>query len=335
MDQVHFAYSVFGLVLRSNLPIPGLPPLEAPPKTVDVEIHLGVSQDAERERSYESLGILYSSSYTDESGQPAWQIRASANGSLLHLTYCDGMQFWLDRKGMSLTVAWPSTACLEDATSYLLGPVLGILLRLRGVTCLHASAVTLEDHCVVFAGSEGAGKSTTAAAFARQGYAVLSDDIVALVEREGTLHAMPAYPQLCLWPDSVKMLYGSPDALPPLTPDWDKRRLALGNERARFQSRPLPLAAIYILGDRHADSALCIEPVRPRAALLSLVADTYANRILSREMRAREFEVLGRLVTTVPARRIHASMDSNQLDELCRAIREDVQSLSLPVTSRP
>src|SRR5207245_5371878 len=127
------------------------------------------------------------------------------------------------------------------------GPVRGILRPLRGGTWRHDSAVTLEDHCVVFAGAEGAGKSTTAPAFARQGYAVLSDDIVALVEREGTLHAMPAYPQLCLWPDSVKMLYGSPDALQPLTSDWDKRLLELVHERARFMSHNLSLVATTIL----------------------------------------------------------------------------------------
>lgn len=306
--------------------------MEAPPASVDVEIHLGVStsEDTERERSCEAQDILYKSSYADDSGQLAWTIRGSPSSTLFYLRYSDGMEFWLDRQGRSLKAAWPSKACVEDAASYLLGPVLGILLRLRGVTCLHASAVAVEDHCIVFAGWEGAGKSTTAAAFARQGYAVLSDDIVALAEQEGTFRALPGNPQLCLWPDSVKMLYGSPDALPPLAPEWDKRRLVLGNDGAPFQSRPLPLAAIYILGDRRADPTSVIAPIGSREALLSLVADTYATRILSREMRAREFEALGRLVASVPARRIHAPMDPNRLDELCRAICEDVQSLGLP-----
>ena len=49
----------------------------------------------------------------------------------------------------------------------------------------------------------------------------------ALVEYDGRVHVQPAYPQLRLWPDSVAMLYGAPDVLPPLTPTWDKRALAL------------------------------------------------------------------------------------------------------------
>jgi len=87
----------------------------------------------------------------------------------------------------------------EDAATYLLGPVLGLLLRLRGVTCLHASAVALADRAIAFVGSEGAGKSTTAALLARKGLAIISDDVVALVERDALFTFIPAYPYLSLW----------------------------------------------------------------------------------------------------------------------------------------
>jgi hypothetical protein len=180
----------------------------------------------------------------------------------------------------------------------------------------------------------GAGKSTTAAAFARQGYGAISDDIVALVEREGVLYVMPAYPHLCLWPESVKMLYDSPEALPRLLPDWDKRRLALGEEGARFESRCLPLGAIYLLSERRPNPAPYVESMQPQNALLALVADTYANKILDREMRAREFAVLGRLVTTVPVRRVYPHEDPTRLAELCRVVREDLESLDLPGIAR-
>jgi hypothetical protein len=75
-----------------------------------------------------------------------------------------------------------------------------------------------------------------------------------------------------------------------------------------------------------------VEPVRPQEGLLSLVADTFANRILDREMRGREFEVLGRLVTNVPVRRVFPNSDASRIRELCRVIREDFTSLK---ESRP
>jgi len=108
--------------------------------------------------------------------------------------------------------------------------------------------------CVAFLGSPGAGKSTTAAAFARDGHAVLSDDIVALVDQEGTFEVLPAYPHLCLWPDSVTMLYGSPDALPRFSTNWEKRRLALGKEERALRA---VLSSVRDLSVRRTPLGLC------------------------------------------------------------------------------
>jgi len=332
---VDFTHNVFGLVLRSNLAIPGLPPLEAPSGIPDVHIHLGVSPSSESRRPGKPPPVTYTSSYMDEGGKPIWEIRASPHGSLFHLTYYDGMQFWLDRRGKALWAVWPSQTTLEDACSYLLGPVLGMLLRLREVTCLHASAVAFGDYSVAFVGWAGAGKSTTAAAFARQGSRILSDDIVALAEKEAGFHVLPAYPHLCLWPDSVKVLYGSPEALPRFVPDWEKRRLALGGQGARFEDRPLLLGAIYVLGDRRPEPAPYVEKIGASDALVSLVTNTYANKILDRELRAREFAVLGRLVSSVPMRRVYPHADATRLEELCKVIQEDLAAIDFPATAQP
>jgi hypothetical protein len=326
-NEVDSTHTVFGLKVRSNLPVPGLPPLGSPSDAADVELHLGVSPNSKSEIPADSEVLTYTSSYTDESGNPALRIWKTADGGFLRLAYYDGVQFWLEREGKSLWAVWPEASTLEDTASYLLGPVLGLLLRLRGVTCLHASAVSMDNRCVAFVGAEGAGKSTTAAAFAREGRAVISDDVVALVESPEGFRVMPAYPHVCLWPDSVEMLYGSVEALPRFSTGWEKRRLASGDQGTRFENRSLPLGAIYLLGERRPDPAPFVEGVRPQAALLSLVADTFANKILDREMRAREFAVLGRLVTTVPIRRIHPHSDASRLRELCAVVREDFASL--------
>jgi len=296
----------------------------------DIELHLGSSPYPEEGDLSAEEELVYVGSSSDETGEPGLRVWRVAKGAFLRIAYSDGTQFWLDRKRETLWAVWPGTLSLEDTASYLLGPILGLLLRLRGLTCLHASAVAFKDRSVVFVGSEGAGKSTIAAAFARKGYGVLSDDIAALVEREDTFYVMPAYPHLSLWPHSVKMLYGSSEALPRFIPNWDKRRLVLGNQGTRFESRPLPLGAIYLLGERRPDPAPYLERMRPQSVLLSLVADTYANKILDREMRASEFAVLGRLVTTIPIRQVHPHKDPNRLEELCKIIREDFAKLKFP-----
>ena len=174
--------------------------------------------------------LSYDSSYKDEAGNPALRIWKAAGSRYLRLAYFDGTQFWLDRDGTEVWATWPENLQIEDAATYLLGPVLGILLRLRGVTCLHASAVAFGERAVAFVGSEGAGKSTTAAALAQHGHAILSDDVVALAEHDGSFFVHPAYPYLCLWPESVESLYGSPDALPQFSANYEKRFLSLGNK---------------------------------------------------------------------------------------------------------
>ncbi|MGB2901775.1 MAG: hypothetical protein WBB89_21140 [Candidatus Acidiferrum sp.] len=333
--ELGFNYFVFGLHLRSNLPLPGVNPDNSSTETFEVELHLGLRPYSDEENPLRSEELTYVSADTNAAGEPALRIFKVDQGAFVRLAYEDGTQFWLDGKRENIWATWPPASCIENAASYLLGPILGLVLRLRGVTCLHASAVAFGDRSVAFVGQTGAGKSTTAAAFARQGYGVISDDIVALEEREGALHVMPAYPHLCLWPESVGMLYDSPDALPRLMPDWDKRQLTLGEEGTRFESRCLPLGAIYILSERRPDPAPSIEAIRPQNALLALVADTYANKILDREMRAREFAVLGRLVTTVPIRRVYPHQDARRLEDLCRAIRQDLSSLDPASFARP
>lgn len=329
-NEVNVLYTVFGLLVRSNLGIPGLIPERASIKSWDVEIHLGASPDGSDELSGGLEELIYASSYRVDSGVPALEIRRIADGSFLRMDYFDGIQFWLDPAGKSVWGQWPADLSLEDAATCLLGPVLGFLLRLRGVTCLHASAVAFGDSAVAFAGSERAGKSTTAAALGRRGHPVISDDIVALVEHDSTFFVLPAYPYLSLWSDSVNMLYGPDKILPSFSPSYDKRQLLLAENRLQFQKKATPLGAVFLLGERTPEaSAPFLETLPARDKLLSLVANSYATNVLDKEMRAREFGLLGRLVASVPVWRLRPHEDSSQIGRLCDVIHEQCEDLRL------
>ncbi len=299
--------------------MPANPSIETPP---DVEITLGSLPVGEPSNT--GCKLRYVSSYFSETGEPAFQIWDKNDGEFLRVRYSDGVEFWLDRDLATLWAHWPASSTLEDTLTYLVGPVLGLLLRLRGVVCLHASAVSINNRSVVFVGAEGAGKSTTAAAFARHGFPVLSDDIVALAERKSEFDVLPAYPRINLWPDSVRLLCGSADALPRITADWDKRYLSLGETGpARFEDRPLRIGAVYVFGDAPAVSEACVETISQKTALMMLVGNTYATNFLDVQQRADEFVVLSRLVGSVPIRKINPRRDTVGLDELCEAIRQD------------
>jgi hypothetical protein len=292
----------------------------------DVEIKLGAEPPGISIN--DSRKLRYTSAFLTEAGEPALQIWDVQEGEFLLVSYCGEAEFWLDRRAGTLWAQWPANSSLDNTLSYLVGPIMGLLLRLRGAVCLHASAVNIGGFAIVFVGPEGAGKSTTAAAFARQGFAVLSDDIVALVEREQQFHVLPAYKRINLWDDSVRMLYGSAEALPQIIPNWEKRRLELGEDgKTRFEESVLPIGAIYVLGDSTASSAESVESISQKTAMMTLVTNTYATNILDAKQRAEEFAVLGRLVSAVPVRMINAQRGTLRVDELCDVIQRDFISL--------
>jgi len=267
----------------------------------------------------------YASISTAENGRPTVRVYRQGEGGFL-LLYSDETAFVVDAIGTEIHAEWPGSSTFEDTLIYLQGPILGFALRLRGVTCLHASAVAVDDRALAVVGSAGMGKSTTAAAFARRGFGVLTDDLLALDDKGTTFLVQPGLPRVLLWPESAEALWGDAEALPKIVPTWPKRYLDLTQPGYRFCSEPLPLGAIYVLGERAAPgSKTSIEPLDGTKALIHLVANTYANYLLDARMRAQELEVLGRLVTHVPVRLVHAPDDRKSVPAVCDAILEDFQ----------
>jgi hypothetical protein len=333
-----FVYLIFGLRVRSTHGLPGLQVAVKPTDQVDVSVHFGISPPITGSQTVSAEEPVFATSIRLKTGEPWLRISKVAGGELLRMDYADGTQFWLDAQGREVWARWSETSSFEDAASYLLGPVFGYLLRLRGVTCLHASAVQCGGRAVTFVGAEGAGKSTTAAAMALRGHAVLSDDIVALAERDGEFYAMPAYPYLSLWRDSVDALYGADGNLSAFSANYSKRMLPLAERGLRFSGEPAVLDSIFLLGERSSDAgAPVVEEVEKRDALMALVGNTYANRLLDEEMRAREFALLGRLVAAVPVRRLRAHQDPSRISALCESIESEVpprRSAASPASER-
>jgi hypothetical protein len=325
-DQVR--YSAFGLSFCSNRAIPGLIASKVA-RAPDVQMFLGEGPSNAQASPVDEL--YYTSADTNDEGEPGFRIWNTAQGSYLRMDYLDGVQFWFERRGTTLWCRWPEDLTIADAAVYLLGPALGLLLRLRGVTCLHASAAVLGEHAVALAGPAGAGKSTTVAALARRGHAILSDDIVALDEREGRFWVLSAHPYLGLWPESVEMLYGRQMRIPEFATTWDKGRLALTDHGLPFQEQALPLGAVFLLGERTSDStAPWLEAAPPREGLIELVANSYGTNLLEKDLRAREFKLLAGLIAKVPVWRVRPNTDRARLPALCDLIEKTCGMLRAP-----
>ena len=245
------------------------------------------------------------------------------------LRYGDGTTFVVDSDARLIWGVCPPPFTPEDLATYLVGPVMGFVLRRRGILALHASCFCAGNQAFALCGGASTGKSTTAAAMALTGVPILCEDIAALRELHANFLVAPGYPRINLWPDSAAALLGKSRALPRITPNWDKQFLSLDGTVATFEPLELPLAAIYVLDTRSAsDNAPRIEDVSQGAAALLLVQNTYMNYLLDQEQRALEFDAVTRLAARVPVKRVTPSSDPAKLTALCELLRSDSQEIA-------
>lgn len=318
MKPAQLSYLTHGLRFTSDRPLTGLVPL--PSMMPDVP-HLSIRFDEpEEDRASDPAGetLWYTTDIKDENGSAALKIWKGKTQGDFFVRYSHGLTFRVNSSVSSVQVHRPRTMKQADVESFWLGPVLGIVLRLRGVTCLHASAVEVSGKAIAFAGAEGAGKSTSAALFAQNGHAVLADDIVALERRVPGFLVYPGHPYLNLLPDSVALLSGSSDVS--AEPSWDKIKMAFDGKKFRFQNETLPLGAIYILDGRSRKSNHVVRTLSQQQAFIDLTANTFANKMLDSEMRTKEFGVLSEMAQSVPVRLLDVRGAS--LKELYRTICE-------------
>lgn len=301
-----FYYRLFGLDVHSDVPLPGVQSRSGSSRenAAPVNIRLsGCSRDDIATEAEQAVVVFES-----KNDPPRVRIEYFRSARFYRFLYSDGIMFDISGNGKNVLGSWPSKMSLEDALTYLLGPVFGFILRIRGFTALHASAAVINGHAVAFVGGGGTGKSTIVAALARAGHRILSDDIAVLEEALGTFRIRPSYPQIRLWPDSVSMLFGTEDALPKLVPSsdwWDKRFLDLELDGFYFHDEELPVRFTYILEPRSQNVRIARADIVPSIEAFSrLVANTYVNYALTSDMRRREFHALGRFVEQITIKRL-------------------------------
>ena len=286
-----FAYRAAGLTLAANRELRGLastPIPTVPDVTIVVDARPAWSDQVERSLSADEVADPFRVS----------NVRVDRSSDGLAFVYTDGCQFWIDRRGETIWMTFETT--LEDACTYLVGPILAAALRLRGDYSLHASAVRFARGAVAFAGPHGAGKSTLAAALGRAGHAVVADDILRLTNHDGLWMAHPFGGILRLWPSGVKTVFGDQELLEPITPTWDKRALPIGATGVPGVADALPLSAVVFLVGSDTESMPLLERLSPAASHARLAANSSAGHLQDRASRIREFHQVAAIAAAVP-----------------------------------
>lgn len=196
--------------------------------------------------------------------------------------------------------------------------LLGLLLYQRDHLVLHASAVSVDGDAAMFIGPRGSGKSTTAAAFDDEGYAVLEDDVVAIQFDDDVPTVVPGVPQLRLKSDAAGAL-GLEGTTTPSEESWYEKRLLRTDEIPD----PATLRGCYLLAD---GDRCTLEPVEGSNQILNLIAQTHARGLLSDTSRSLiHFEQCSRLTELVPVQRLKRPRDHDQLPSVVELVVNDVK----------
>ncbi len=231
------------MTIAATQPLPGLATstTSGPP---DVFLHLGIPAPW----PHASASVHFSSEHSTPDGCPIVIVRRAAEG--FHFQYADGTDVWVSESGSDVWCTWRAGTAIEDTATYLTGPVLGFVLRLKGALALHASAVQIDDSALLIVGPHGAGKSTTAAALGARGFAVITDDVLHARRSAHEWLAEPFVGSLRLWESGAALALGASSELPPLTPTWDKRGLAMGTHGIQPALAAVPIGAVAFLQPR-------------------------------------------------------------------------------------
>ncbi|MBS7538158.1 HPr kinase/phosphorylase [Ancylobacter lacus] len=214
-----------GWRVRSELPLPELAPWVGDDRAPDIHVRRGAVPDRLE-------GAVQDSPYLQVDPRGACRLDLPAVATF----HVDGP----DR----VVVAPHPEADPVEIRLFLLGSVLGYLCHLRGLLPLHASCVAIEGRALAFCGVSGAGKSTTALHLARRGHLLLADD-VCVVDTRATPMALPAFPRLKLWQDSLRSAGIAESGLERNRPGQNKYHYRRPED---FATTPLPLAAVFLLG---------------------------------------------------------------------------------------
>ena len=237
---------------------------------------------------------------------PSVRYAAALDGDLLTVRFFATGEFAVDLAAGTI-LARPAPGRGEAMVPILLaGNVLSLVLGLRGIPVLHASAVEVDGEAIAFLGPTGAGKSTAAALLCAAGGRLVTDDAARIEERDG-------HPNVHRGPSELR-LRGRARVLAERFPS----ARVTADERTAIEAAgaadPLTrLGAVVFPGWPRDAAALSASRVTTREALELLLRYPRVTGWLSAEHARIHFDACTRIAEAVPAFRLE--LPQGQLED--------------------
>jgi hypothetical protein len=253
-------YKAFGLIVRSEVPLPEVTRAESNLEDANVVIVLGdLSQE------WEAFG--HEGKFSVKDNTVIFRIKNTAIFSV--------------EKGERVIVSPLEHADFNKIRLYILGSCMGIILMQKKILPLHGSAFVIDGKAYAIVGNSGAGKSTLASTFMTSGYKLISDDVIPVSlsdNQEPIVH--PSYPQQKLWEESVEKLCLPQNKYSPLFER--EKKYAIPVDSYFYKGGSVKLAGIFEL-EKSNEEELTIEKINKSLEKLPILYNqTFRNSVLNR-----------------------------------------------------
>jgi hypothetical protein len=281
-------YLAFGLTILSEIDLPELFSVDKPRHSADIEIKIGNLIGIFPELNGKSNHIVINKSLV------VFQIPKVALFSI--------------QDGKYITISPFDNADNDVIRLYILGTCMGILLMQRKILPLHGSVFEANGKAYAIVGDSGAGKSTLASVFLKEGFKLLSDDVIAIAFLDNkTPYVIPSYPQQKLWENSLNKI-GMPSLdYKPLFERETKYAIPI---HTQFRETPLPLSGIFELEmiDR---GSVHIEQVKGVEGVKTLYTHTYRNFIIPQlGLQEWHFDISTKIINNIDMYKLQRSKTS-------------------------
>jgi hypothetical protein len=285
MSRTDYRYRAYGLRIRSEVPLaPFITEERGPSEAVDVAVRLTLPSGDRQPGDVEF--------------EPVEALRVLVrNGETAFLQPAPGL---------------PREALAE----FVSGVVFAVVLQQRGALVLHASAARIGDGAVAFTGFSGAGKSTTARAFAEAGCEVVTDDFlpVWIDGRDVTCQAGPGALKL-LQPQPIDTEGG---ATATLGGKWLVRPAAPRHHGATS------LLRVYVIEDA---PEFAIVPLAGQRAIAALLRDAFCLATAGPRRRAALLEQCAAVAERRGVRALRRPRAMERVSEMVKLVNRDLTNL--------
>jgi len=192
---------------------------------------------------------------------------------------------------------------LDDIRLEIIHTVINELLILRNVACLHGCVLTKNGITVAFIAPSGKGKSTLAAILVEKNWALVSDDLLLLKIINNKIVAIPSFPTIRLWEESLNTLGLSYKSKKPIANRQGKYSVDAKGAYVEASAQ-YELTHLYQFDRSCHINELKLNNIDKKEQFWALLENTFDSEAQNIQADAHRFNLFSQLLSQVTCRKV-------------------------------